>query len=164
MSDFLIRPADLQAQADQQAILHLTEVMSYDSPGSPQPLPAAVKQKLIQGLQAMPTTLILLAWRQDQAVGAAVCFWGFSTFAAQRVLNVHDLIVQAENRGQGIGKLLLAAVEQAARAGDACKVTLEVDEENAGARRLYAQLGYVGADTPGKAGRTFFLAKRLAPV
>ena len=51
--------------------------------GNGKPLDADVRARLIRGLQEHPTTLIYLAFDEDNPVGAAVCFIGFSTFAAK---------------------------------------------------------------------------------
>ncbi|MGF1748635.1 GNAT family N-acetyltransferase [Vibrio cionasavignyae] len=40
-------------------------------------------------------------------------------------------------RGQGIGKVLLHGIEQYCREYDVLKITLEVDDENTVAKRLY---------------------------
>jgi ribosomal protein S18 acetylase RimI-like enzyme len=96
-------------------------------------------------------------------VGAAVCFIGFSTFAARPLLNLHDLAVVPELRGRGIGRALLRAVEERARALGCCKLTLEVVQENTQARALYERFGFAdGAPGPGGGGgATYFLAKKL---
>ena len=52
-----------------------------------------------------------------EAVGLIDCFAGFSTFAAKPLLNVHDIVVHASRRGQGIAQALLAWAGQ--RAGEA---------------------------------------------
>ncbi len=94
--------------------------------GNSQDLPQEVRNRLIPGLQAHPTTLIFLAYRGDEAVGIAVCFRGFSTFVAKPLLNIHDLAVNPDCRGQGIGHLLLDQVEHRAHELGCCKLTLEV--------------------------------------
>ena len=95
------------------------------------------------------------------AVGIAVCFVGFSTFRARRLLNLHDLAVVPEARGRGVGRRLLAAVEARARELSCCKLTLEVKEGNARARSLYASAGF-GDFAPGREQtRTLFLEKVL---
>jgi ribosomal protein S18 acetylase RimI-like enzyme len=91
-----------------------------------------------------------------RAVGAAVCFVGFSTFAGKPVVNLHDLAVLPSHRGRGIGSLLLAEVERHARERGACKVTLEVHDTNHGAKRLYEATGF----GPWR-GHTLFVTKRL---
>ncbi|MFQ5634914.1 MAG: GNAT family N-acetyltransferase, partial [Gammaproteobacteria bacterium] len=94
-------------------------------------------------------------------VGAAVCFFGYSTFKARPLRNIHDLAVLPGQRGRGIGKALLAAVEARARDGGCCKLTLEVLDDNLGARRLYASLGF-GDGGPGTGETTtLFMQKPL---
>ncbi|MGN6277655.1 MAG: GNAT family N-acetyltransferase, partial [Sphingomonas sp.] len=52
------------------------------------------------------------------------------------------LAVLPRYRGQGIGRALLAAVEQEAKRRGACKLTLEVLGGNAPAIALYAAEGF----------------------
>jgi ribosomal protein S18 acetylase RimI-like enzyme len=112
-----------------------------------------VLERLISGLKSHPTTLIFLAYKDQHAVGLATCFRGFSTFAARPLINIHDLVVLPAHRGMGIGRRMLAAVERKARETGCCKVTLEVQENNATARRTYEQAGFsqglYGPDTGG---------------
>jgi len=164
MSEIEIITADLENAEHGQMVLKLVDAMSHDAPAGSGALDPQVRSRLIPGMQAMPTTLILLAMRQEEPLGGAICFWGFSTFAAQPLINLHDLIVHRDHRGQGVGRRLMAGLEEYGRANGALKITLEVDEANAGARRLYAELGYIGADVPAAAGRTFSLQKKLSPT
>lgn len=106
-------------------------------------LPDDVHSNLITRLAATSGKQILLAVDGENVVGVAVCFEGFSTFAGQPLLNIHDLAVTSEYRGQGVGTLLLDAVAARARELGCCRVTLEVDSDNPGAKKLYERAGFV---------------------
>ena len=56
---------------------------------------------------------------------------------------------------------MLALVEQIARARGACKLTLEVLSGNAGARRLYARVGFADYQLDPTFGSARFLQKWL---
>ena len=90
-----------------------------------------------------------------------MCFQGFSTFAARPLINIHDLAVLPDLRGQGIGRQLLEAVECKARALGCCKLTLETQENNHRARRIYQAAGFAQAVYEDAAGGSFFFAKPL---
>ena len=90
------------------------------------------------------------------------CVWGFSTFAASPLVNIHDLIVSPEARGEGVGKALFAAVEEIARDKGACKVTLEVLSGNEPAKALYASLGYGDYTLDPEQGTALFWQKKMA--
>lgn len=137
--------ADLDQPDHQRDVLVLTAAYALDSMGNGGPLPPEVLERLIPGLKNHPTTLIFLAYKNGHAVGLATCFRGFSTFAARPLINISDLAVLPEYRGIGIGRQLLAAVERKARELGCCKVTLEVQENNAKARRTYEQAGFTQA-------------------
>jgi ribosomal protein S18 acetylase RimI-like enzyme len=145
-ADVTIRVADLAQPSDRAALVALLDAYARDPMGGGAPLAPAVAAVLPERLAAQPNARIWLACAPDGTpVGIAVCFVGFSTFAAQPLLNVHDLAVLPAHRGRGIGRRLLETVEAAARAMGCCKVTLEVRDDNATAQGLYAALGYGGA-------------------
>lgn len=162
MAKIEIITADLSQPEHQDAVLTLIDAYAADPMGDGQPLRPEVKLALIPGLQEHPTTLILLAYADGKAAGIAVCFRGFSTFAARPLLNVHDLAVLPEYRSQGIGQRLLNAVEGEARKLGCCKLTLEVLENNRPARKLYETLGFTQATYQPEAGGALFMSKKLA--
>jgi len=158
----VIVEADLDRPEHQQAIVAMTAAYALDAMGNGGPLSPDVLERLVSGLRSHPTTLIFLAYVGDDAVGIATCFLGFSTFAARPLVNVHDLSVLPEFRGQGIGRALLGAVEAAARERGCVKITLEVQENNRRARRLYESAGLAQVVYGAPAGGALFYAKVLA--
>lgn len=161
MAEVSTRIADLDSAADQQAVVELIDAYASDPMGSGKPLPEEVKQRLIPGLQAHPTAFAIFALEGARPIGIVVCFVGFSTFKGLPLTNIHDLAVLPEFRGQGIGKMLLTAVEQQARDNGHCAVTLEVDEVNKRARKTYLAAGYEGERQGVANGQTFFMKKML---
>jgi len=161
-ADVSILRADLDRPDHQAAVVALTAAYALDRMANGAPLPADVLERLIPGLQAHPTTLVFLAAVGRRFVGLATCFVGFSTFAARPIVNLHDLCVLDSHRGQGIGRALLLAVEQAAVEKACAKVTLEVLEHNRPARSLYESLGFTPAVYRPENGLALFYAKSLA--
>jgi len=80
----------------------------------------------------------------------------FATFTVKPFINIHDVIVTAAWRGNGIGRKMLEKVLETADGMDCSKVTLEVREDNQSARALYNSLGFMDADP-----RQFYWAKFL---
>lgn len=151
--------ADLTDPRHAEAIVEVLDSYASDPIGGGEPLRPEVRRSLVPALREHPTTLVLLAFDDGRAVGVAVCFFGFSTFAARPLLNVHDLAVVPARRGQGVGYALLQAAEACALARDCCKLTLEVQDENRRARALYDRFGFADMVINGSATR--FLAKPL---
>ncbi len=153
--------ADLSRTDHQEAVVAMTSAYATDAWGNAGPLPADVLDRLIPGLRAHPTTLILIAWAGAEPIGIATCFVGFSTFYARPVINIHDLAVVPQYRGRGIGRQLLEAVAGKARELGCCKVTLEVHEENTRAKQMYEAAGFAegAAREPGR--RWLFYSKML---
>ncbi len=160
MPDVTVIEADLQDRQHQAAIVYLVDAYARDPMGNGDGLPAEVRDRLLAGLRQHPTTMIYLAFAGDKPVGIAVCFVGFSTFAAQPLINIHDLAVVPEYRGQGVGRLLLERVEARGRELGCCKLTLEVRADNHRAQHLYARAGFGDVAFSQGAG-TWFLQKPL---
>ncbi len=157
-----IRPADFNDPVHREAVVSVIDSYARDPIGGGAPLAAQVRQRLVPALAEHPTALVLLAFCDGRAAGVAVCFFGLSTFQARPLLNVHDLAVVPEFRGQGVGFALLDAVEAAARRRGCCKLTLEVQDDNRRARELYSRFGF-NDFVIGNSGPTRFLSKPLAP-
>ena len=157
-----VAQADLHDAQHVRGLLAVLDSYASDPVGGGQPLRSDVLNRLPAMLRELPNALVLLAFVGDEIVGAAVCFFGLSTFRAQPLLNIHDLAVLPQYRGQGIGKALLAAAEEHARQRNCCKLTLEVQDDNARARALYQRFGFVDF-VVGKPVPTRFLAKGLEP-
>ena len=155
-----IREADLTDAADAAGIVAVLDSYASDPLGGGQPLSGEVRDRLVPALQDHPNTLVLLAWSDAEPVGLAVCFYGFSTFQARLLLNVHDLAVIPRCRGRGIGRKLLTGAETRARERGCCKLTLEVQDDNLTALGLYESFGF-GDVVYGESGPTRFLSKPL---
>lgn len=152
--------ADYSDPRDAGDVVALLDAYARDPMGGGDPLAEDVKARLAGDLAANPQAFSMLARLDDEAVGLANCFMGYSTFAAAPLVNIHDLAVLPGHRGRGIGRALMEAVEAEALKRGACKVTLEVLSGNP-ARHLYAAQGYgdyqLGPDT----GKALFWQKRL---
>jgi ribosomal protein S18 acetylase RimI-like enzyme len=55
---------------------------------------------------------------------------------------LHDLVVDPERRGQGVGRLLLEATLRVLRERGAPRVVLSTAERNETAQRLFARAGF----------------------
>jgi len=157
-----VREANLFDEGDMQSVVFVLDAYSSDPNGKGRPLPAEVKSILPTQFGKLANCKVFVAILEEQIVGAAICFVGFSTFNAKEVVNIHDLAVLPEFRNRGIGSVLLNAVEDFARQIGACKLTLEVRENNKAAERLYFRKGFNNPE--GEAERSFFLERRLAPA
>jgi ribosomal protein S18 acetylase RimI-like enzyme len=162
MQPFTVRLADLHCSDDQQSILELLDHYASDLRALGQPLPAVVRNRLIEGLKNFPTTRIFLA-QQDasRAAGMATCFVGFSTFRALPLINIHDLVVHQDQRGQGIGSQLIDSIVQYSKDLGFCAVTLEVRYDNP-AKKLYEKKGFKILESPVQA-ETMLFGKLVLP-
>ncbi|MEZ6138752.1 MAG: GNAT family N-acetyltransferase [Pirellulaceae bacterium] len=155
--------ADLSKPVHQCAVLAMMDAYSCDAMGDGKSLSDYAKEHLISGLADHPTTIVFLALNNDTPYGIAVCFRGFSTFAAKPLINISDFFVAPRLRGKGIGNQLLLTIEDEARRIGCCKLSLEVQENNPVARGVYAKFGFrqavYAADVDG--GGSQYMVKQL---
>ena len=156
--------ADYSHPQHMQAVLDLLDGYARDPMGGAEPLSDFARANLPQALAARPNLFSVLAF-DDAAGGLPVglinCVEGFSTFACQPLVNVHDVVVVASHRGRGVGEQMLVLVEQLARARGACKLTLEVLEGNTPAHKLYRRLGFENYQLDPAMGQAQFMQKWL---
>jgi GNAT superfamily N-acetyltransferase len=160
-SQITVIEADLSRPDHQEATIYLLNAYAMDPMGDGKPLSEEARRDLIPGLRQHPTTLVFLAYRDAQPVGLAICFRSFSTFAARPLVNISDYFVFPELRGLGIGRRLLLGIEQRARELGCCRLTLEVQENNHRAKRVYSAAGFSQATYVPEAGGSLYLSKPL---
>ncbi len=112
-------------------------------------------------LAQCPTWIGLLAQDGSQVVGLCDGFWSVSTFAARRLINIHDIAVHTDWRRRGIAHDLLESMTTIAFEMDCCKITLEVLEGNTGAMALYRRAGFEAYQLDPAMGRAGFMHKWL---
>jgi ribosomal protein S18 acetylase RimI-like enzyme len=154
--------ADLDDPAHARDVVAMTDAYAQDAFGNGGRLPADVLERLVPALRAHPTTVVLLAYLDEEPVGIATGFLGFTTFAARPLLNIHDLAVVPSQRGRGIGRALLEAAARSARQRGCVKLTLEVQERNLRARGVYEAAGFAQAHRETAGGGALFYARPLA--
>jgi len=150
-----------------QALVNLLDAYARDPMGGGEPLSEFARSHLVQALANRPQAFSVLAFddagglSEPKAVGLINCIEGFSTFACRPLVNVHDVVVLSEYRGQGIGEEMLALVAQIARERGACKLTLEVLTGNVGAAKLYQRVGFEHYQLDPTLGHAQFMQKWL---
>ncbi|MCG5435810.1 GNAT family N-acetyltransferase [Micromonospora foliorum] len=123
------------------AVLLLREFMSemvvryHRRPALPGEVDAALAEMPSDDLTA-PTGLLLLAHHGPDLAGCAGLRWQSGWAELTRVF------VRPERRGAGGGAVLLAAVEERARAAGADRIRLDTRDDLVEARALYARHGY----------------------
>ena len=157
-----IQEADLDNKTHQNAVINLLNLYTLDLHGYNKYLPDTVLNELIPGLKKMPTSLIFLAQAENDFVGMAICFLGFSTFYARPLINIHDFTVKKDFRNSGIGTALIQAVETKAKELNCCKLTLEVQEINVLAMKLHQKTGFIKSMRNKSDGKVLFLSKYLS--
>jgi ribosomal protein S18 acetylase RimI-like enzyme len=93
---------------------------------------------------AAPDVVILVAENDGQVIGYAYgAVEGYDYMSLRGPAAVlHDLIVDPQYRGRGVGQLLLNAALSSLRSRGAPRVVLSTAERNASAQRLFEWMGF----------------------
>ncbi len=129
--------------------------------GGGEALSAFTQANLVAEMAKRPTCHAAIAFVDGKPAGLINCIEGFSTFACKPLLNIHDVVVLTEFRGQGISSLLLKKAEEIATGLGCCKLTLEVLEGNKIAQAVYIANGFAGYQLDPEMGRALFWQKKL---
>ncbi|GAB4213840.1 MAG: GNAT family N-acetyltransferase [Rhodoferax sp.] len=161
-----VSQVDYQDAQQMNALLTLLDGYARDPMGGGEPLRAEVLARLPQALASRPYLFSVMAFDDTQGglpIGLMNCVEGFSTFAAQALVNIHDVVVAPSHRGRGVGRALFEAVEALARARGACKLTLEVLSGNLPAQTLYRRMGFANYQLDPALGEAWMMQKWLEP-
>lgn len=94
---------------------------------------------------AVPQCLVFVAVSDSQSiVGVSIAQLREELLSHQPSAHLEVLAVGDQAEGQGIGKALIAAAEQAVQERGASSMTLHVFSTNTRARGLYERMGYTG--------------------
>ena len=158
----VIHQVDYEDPAHAKDLISLLDHYARDPAGGGQPLPESVTQTLVSNLGKLPHAISLLAYDGDQAVGLLNAFEGFSTFANEPLINIHDVVVIDNRRGEGIAHQLLAVIEEVAKARNCCKLTMEVLSGNEAAKSSYRKCGFDSYVLDPEKGEALFWQKKLS--
>jgi ribosomal protein S18 acetylase RimI-like enzyme len=161
-SSIEVMVADLAVSEHANAVIALMDEYARDPMGGGGGLSNYAKNNLISELAKRKNARVILAFVDDIPAGLVICLEGFSTFACQPLLNIHDAIVSVPYRGKGLSKIMLLAAEQIAIDLGCCKLTLEVLEHNDIAQKAYRSFGFNGYELNPEMGKALFWEKKLA--
>ncbi len=151
--------ADYDNPIHARDIVALLDEYAVEPSGGGRGLSEYARANVVRELARRPIAFSILAYFGEEPVGLANCMTVFSTFSCRDVVNVHDLVVSKNHRRRGIATGLLAEVESVARSVGACKLTLEVLENNTAARVAYERFGFRGYQLDPRFGAALFLEK-----
>ncbi|HWB75978.1 MAG TPA: GNAT family N-acetyltransferase [Nannocystaceae bacterium] len=103
---------------------------------------ARTRAGLVKLLDDAELGRVLVATHEGHACGYAIVTWGYDLEFAGRDCFLTEIYVAPEQRGRGVGRDLLAAIEHNAREAGAGAVHLQVRPDNPTARELYHRAGF----------------------
>ncbi len=157
----MIIRADYRNPQHRQHITELLDSYARDPMGGGEALASDIKERLVDNLIAFGKAFSVLAYAGDLPVGLTNCMVGFSSFAARELVNIHDIYVDQNYRGQGVSHKMMVKTEQIAREMGCCKMTLEVLSNNHSAKASYKKFGFSDYELDPKAGTALFWQKKL---
>lgn len=135
----MIRPA---TGADRGILREMFDEF-YRSDAVLHPLPAAYHEAALDDLFSEGTSQSCFLLCEGEAVcGYALLAEKYSHEAGGLELWVEELYLRPEVRGKGMGSAFFDYLRDYAAAHDVRRLRLEVEEENTGAMRLYARMGF----------------------
>lgn len=162
-----VEQADYANSEHAAALVSLLDAYACDPMGGGEPLTDFARLNLVTALAARPQAFSVLAFeggrgdQPQQPIGLVNCFEGFSTFACQTLVNVHDVVVLPAYRGRRVAESMLDLVTDIARKRGACKLTLEVLQGNRAAVKLYERVGFSRYQLDPAMGQAHFFQKWL---
>jgi GNAT superfamily N-acetyltransferase len=115
----------------------------------------------VDTLLSDPATEYLLAAPDGQGEPAGICQlrYRLAIWTGTHDCWLEDLFVERAARRTGLGRALVTAALERARARGCRRIELDVNEQNEGALRFYESLGFTTEPKP--PGRTLFVSRRL---
>ena len=153
--------ADYTNSSHSRDIVYLLNDYAMDVMGGGQPLPYQVTENLCSELAKRSGAFSLICYVDEAPAGLVNCLESFSSFNCKPVINIHDITVVQSYRGQGISKALLLGVEEIARQRGACKMTLEVMDDNVIAKTAYKKFGFTDYTLDKMSGPALFWEKKI---
>ena len=156
-----IKAVDYNDAEHAKDLVMLLNAYALDPMGGGEPLSSYVQENLAAVMAKQQNVFSYICYVGGVPAGLINCVTGFSTFSCKPLVNIHDVVVLKDFRGQGLSELLFARVEEKAKALGCCKVTLEVLEGNDVAQRAYQKFGYSGYELDPTMGKAIFWQKKL---
>jgi ribosomal protein S18 acetylase RimI-like enzyme len=131
-----------------------------DHMGRSQPSTAQL-EATVEALLRDPATEFLLATPDGQERPAGICQlrYRLTVWTGVEDCWLEDLFVEAAARRTGLGRALVTAAFERARARGCRRIELDVDEDNTSALALYRELGLSTESKP--PGRNLLVGRRL---
>ncbi|MCZ7662421.1 MAG: GNAT family N-acetyltransferase [Thermoleophilia bacterium] len=135
-SPALYRKAD---PADIGAVLPLlVEIMTHHGVAPP---PEPALRDIVDQVLRSPDHSLLLAELDGEAVALCALLFSLSTWSAGPVCELQDVVVRHDHRGRGVGRGLLAAATEHARARGCKRLFLTAEAFNLPAHAFYRASG-----------------------
>ncbi len=144
-----------------QDIGYLLNAYATDPMGGGKPIADKVIKNIATELSKLPHAFSVIGYIDGQPASLVNCFEGFSTFSCKPLINIHDMIVLKEFRGNGLSQKMLEKVEEIAIHKGCCKLTLEVLSGNIVAKSTYKRFGFSGYELDPEVGEALFWQKSL---
>ena len=152
------RETILENDKDNEAIVTLlNEFMNGGNPLSE----GRISPDITQKIKKLGTAKVYFCENDNDIIGIAVCFRGFSTYKQRELLNIHDFYIKKDYQGIGIGKKFLEFIENECIKNGFCRITLEVYDDNEHAKKLYERKGFIGSRNSTISRKIYWMKKDL---
>lgn len=144
--EIIPEPELREATADDAEGIHALAAELAEAVGDASPDAGEVRKKLEELLEA-PLARVIVAEGDDGAIVGVASLWIKPDLAhGDTVVEVPMLVVSKEARRSGVGKLLMAEIQDVAADKGAGLIELVATRANVAAREFYRSLGFIEAD------------------
>jgi ribosomal protein S18 acetylase RimI-like enzyme len=130
-----------------------------DHMGKDQPGDEEIRATIEALLQDPATEFLLAAPDGEPAAGVCQLRYRLAVWTGADDCWLEDLFVDSRARRAGLGRALVDAALERARARGCRRIDLDVNEDNLGALALYRTMGFT--DDPKPPGRSIYLGRRV---
>lgn len=152
---------DYSNKKQAEDLTFLLNEYACDRMGGGTALSQFTKDNLTKELSKLPHAFSVMCYVNKQPAGLINCFESFSTFSCKPLVNIHDIVVLKEYRGNNLSQLMLREVEEIAKRKGCCKLTLEVLSGNEIAKSSYTKYGFSGYELDPDIGNALFWQKLI---
>lgn len=108
--------------------------------------PNSTTQQFLRDRISKNESIVFVAEEEDQLVGFAQSYPGFSTVALAEIWLLNDVFVHPDFRRRYIAEKLMVETETAAKSAGAVRIWLRTAHLNAPAQALYERRGWIHDD------------------
>ena len=113
-----------------------------ESSGDNKPLTNDQKLVLLDGLESLPSSIVIFAVDNKEIIGYATAFINFSSLTASAVMNISELYIEQNYRNKGWAVKMIEKLIDMAKYKDCNRISIEINKNDAEVQHIYSGFGF----------------------